>query len=98
VSLASPETFAHLLARLARAQGERVSVETCGDGREAFVRQTSWNLLGGTVLPPEAFEAWAGLWEGLAAVHADPPGLRLDVLERLDLGDPYFEWRIRRRR
>ncbi|MEA3218921.1 MAG: hypothetical protein QOJ19_5077 [Acidimicrobiia bacterium] len=94
----SPESFARLLARLSKAQSDRVTVEVAASGHEAFVRQTSWNVVGGTLLPPEGFEAWAGLWEGLAAVHADPPGLRLDVLERLDLGDPYFEWRIRRRR
>jgi hypothetical protein len=85
------------LARLAAGQGDRVEVETSGDGREARVRQPTWRLVGATPLPPEAFEAWNGLWEGLAAAHGPPPGLRIDVVERLDLGDPCFEWRIRRR-
>jgi hypothetical protein len=31
-------------------------------------------------------------------MHGPPPGLRIDAVERLDLGDPFFEWRIRRRR
>ena len=64
---------------------------------EARLRQTTWRLTAGVPLPPEGFEAWNGLWEGLAAVHGPAPGLRLDMVERLDLGDPYFEWRVRRR-
>jgi hypothetical protein len=73
-----------------------------GDGaeraEEARLRQFTWRLTDGVPLPPEAFEAWNGLLEGLAAVHGPAPGVRLDVVERLDLGDPYFEWRARRRR
>ncbi len=93
-----PASFAALLARLAAAQGDTVEVEVSADGGEARVRQHTWRLLGGQPLPPEGFEAWNGLWEGLAAVHGPHLGLRVDAVERLDLGDPYFEWRIRRRR
>ena len=90
-----PETFARLLARLGAAQGDEVEVEL---GRsEARVRQRTWRILGAEPLPAEGFEAWNGLWEGMAAVHGPHLGLRLDAIERLDLGDDRFEWRIRRR-
>ena len=97
-----PRSFARLIARLAAAQGDQVEVDVdvrAGGGRtsEARVRQRTWRLMDGVALPPEGFEAWNGLIEGLAVLHGPPPGLRVDVLERLDLGDPYFEWRIRRR-
>jgi hypothetical protein len=92
-----------MAARLAEAQGDVVEVDVEGDGEgprgsEARLRQRSWRLLDGVALPPEGFEAWNGLVEGLAAVHGPPPGLRVDVLERLDLGDACFEWRVRPRR
>jgi hypothetical protein len=93
----SPEAFGRLLARLSAAQGDPGEVEASADGREARVRVTTWRLMAGVPIPPEAFEAWNGLWEGLAAVHGGPPGLRIDAIERLDLGDDHLEWRIRRR-
>ena len=93
-----PASFARLLARLAGGQGDEVTFESSADGGEARVRQTTWRVVGDTPLPPEGFEAWNGLWEGMAATHGPAPGLRLDVVERLDLGDACFEWRIRRRR
>jgi hypothetical protein len=40
---------------------------------------------------PEVFEAWNGLWEGLAAME----GLRLIVTSRLDQGDDTTTWAIR---
>lgn len=55
--------FAAVLARLARAQGDTVEV----DG--AVVRQQGWRLGRGEQWPPEAFTAWAGLYEGMAALH-----------------------------
>jgi hypothetical protein len=45
-------------------------------------------------LPPQVFDAWNGLWEGALAVH--DRHLRLEVTARLDMGDPHWEWRIRR--
>jgi len=95
-SAQGPRSFTRLIARLAAAQGDRVEVEAKADA-EALVRQPTWRLMDGVALPPEGFEAWNGLIEGLAVLHGPPPGLRVDVLERLDLGDPFFEWRIRRR-
>ena len=98
-SAQGPRSFTRLIARLAAAQGDQVEVDVDGyvggGGKDAFVRQRTWRLMDGVALPPEGFEAWNGLVEGLAAVHGPPPGLRVDVLERLDLGDPYFEWRFR---
>ncbi len=78
-----------LLARLLSAQGDAAELVDRGD--EVAVRTRSWRLLGDTPVPAEAFEAWNGLWEGLAAMD----GLRVDVTERLDLGDDRFEWRFR---
>lgn len=60
----SPETFARLLAALARAQGEAVEV----DG--ARVVQTGWKLMQGVDLAPDlALAAWNPLWEGALAAH-----------------------------
>jgi hypothetical protein len=87
------EVFAEVFAELLRAGGDEVVVEPGRDGA-ALVRMTTWRVLGGLALPPEAFEAWNGLWEGLAAM-AD---VRLDALERLDLGDAAFVWRVGPRR
>jgi hypothetical protein len=46
-------------------------------------------------LSPAIFEAWNGLLEGALAVH--DRFLVLEILSRLDYGDPTFIWRIRRR-
>lgn len=64
-------------------------------GTKARVRQSSWRFGQGLNLPPEGFEAWNGLWEGMASIHCQWPQLRLTVTRRLDLGDAEFEWRIR---
>jgi hypothetical protein len=82
--------FAEMLAELLRAGGDAVTVEGDGGG-SALVRMTSWRVLAGLSLPADAFEAWNGLWEGMAAVA----GARLDAVERLDLGDDAFVWRVR---
>jgi hypothetical protein len=92
-----PGSLARVLARLSAAQGDAAEVEVAAGGREARVRVSTWRLMAGVPVPPEAFEAWNGLWEGVAAVHGGPPGLRIDAVERLDLGDDHLEWRIRRR-
>jgi hypothetical protein len=61
----TPESFAALLAGLAAAQGERVSV----DG--ASVTQAGWRLMEGVPVQHEAaaFAAWNALWLGMLAVH-----------------------------
>jgi hypothetical protein len=88
-------SFASLLARLAAAQGDAPHVDIDAGGREARLRQPGWRFGQGLNLPPEGFEAWNGVWEGLAAVHGARPGVHLLLVRRGDLGDSEFEWRIR---
>jgi hypothetical protein len=64
---ASAVDFAHLLAALAAAQGETVSVET--DGAAALVVQQGWRLMYGVTAGAELFDAWNALWTGALAVH-----------------------------
>jgi hypothetical protein len=75
--------LADVLVRLATAMGEDVSVD--GD----VISVATWRLAAGETWAPEAFEAWHGLWEGLAALHGDPPGATL-VGRRVG---PGYEWR-----
>jgi hypothetical protein len=89
-----PVGAAELIRRLAAAQGDGVDVRVVAPG-DVVVRQRSWRLMRGLTPAPEVFEAWNGLWEGLVLGH--DPGLRLDVVGRLDLGDPAFGWRVRAR-
>ncbi len=76
--------FADVLVRLATAMGEEVRVD--GD----VISVASWRLAAGEQWPGEAFEAWHGLWEGLAALHGDPPGVTLGGRR---VG-PGYEWRL----
>ncbi len=77
------------LARLLAAGGDEVTIHI--DGQYHTVRSRNWRLARGLSLPDEAFEAWNGLWEGLAAME----GLRLIVTDRLDQGDDAFRWSVR---
>lgn len=88
-----PLAFADRLAKLLRGHGDAVTVVP---GRtETFVHQTTWRLATGWSTPLEGvFDAWNGLWEGLAAMEDQ----RLDVVERMDVGDDRFTWRVRERR
>jgi hypothetical protein len=81
--------FATRLARLLAAHGAPVTVAETEAG--AAVRLERWRMFEGVVVPPEVFEAWNGLWEGLAAME----GVDLRVVARADLGDGAYEWRIR---
>jgi hypothetical protein len=90
LELGPAPAFAEVLGELLRAGGDPVEVSSAAGG-STLVQMSSWRVLGGLALPPEAFEAWNGLWEGLAAVA----GMRLDAVERLDLGDDAFTWRVR---
>jgi hypothetical protein len=76
--------LADVIERLAVATGEDVS----RDGE--VVRTTGWRLQQDDPWPIEAFEAWNGLWEGLAALHGTPPGTPLSG-RRTGAG---IEWRI----
>ena len=84
--------FAERFARLLRAHGDEAEV-TGGDG-EAIVRLPRWGLLDGVSAPPEAFDAWNGLWEGLAEMEDH----RLQLTHRRDRGDAAFAWRVSARR
>lgn len=89
-----PEGFAKLVAALAAGQDDACEVEAGRSG--ALIRQSSWRLMRGVAhLPDSAFEGWNGLLEGLLAVH--DRFLVLDVRQRLDRGDPAFEWAVRPR-
>ncbi|MFZ0666370.1 MAG: hypothetical protein WAM97_11495 [Acidimicrobiales bacterium] len=80
--------FAERLARLLRAHGDDVSVDH--QNGESTVSQRDWRIFDGLHVPGEVFEAWNGLWEGLAAME----GVRLLPIRRLDLGDQEFAWRV----
>ncbi|MEQ1889101.1 MAG: hypothetical protein ABL951_07970 [Alphaproteobacteria bacterium] len=88
-------SFAKLLTRLARAHGDAAEYDPSSHGAPARVRQSSWRFADGLTLPAEGFEAWNGIWEGLAAVHGKKSGVSLTTTQRLDLGDGAFEWRLR---
>ncbi len=82
------QPFATRFARLLAAHGGGFAVMT-GDGKVGLTRAA----LPPAGQPPEVFEAWNGLWEGLAAME----GIRLTVVSRLDLGDQATEWEIAER-
>jgi hypothetical protein len=82
---------APLLARLLAAHGDLV--ESDGD----VVVQRTWRLVRGLEgeCVPEWFDGWRGIFEGvLAVVDRD---VALQVTRRLDLGEPCFQWEVRRR-
>jgi hypothetical protein len=79
--------FTERFARLLRAHGDDVDVS------DSVVRVGGWSLMDGVVAPPEAFDAWNGLWQGLAAME----DCRLSLVERADLGDASFAWRVQSR-
>ena len=88
----SPQAFAELMVRLAEGEGDTADCQVSSSA--AVVRRPSWRLARG--LPPQSpavFEAWNGLFEGLLSVHNR--FLVLEPVERLDLGDPTFTWRVR---
>jgi hypothetical protein len=77
-------SFAQRFARLLRAHGDQVELD--GDR----VRIDRCSLLDDIALPPDGFDAWNGLWEGLAAME----GRALVLAERRDLGDECYSWRV----
>jgi len=78
--------FAERLGRLLSAHGSPATVT--GD---ATVRLAQWRMFDGMAVPPAVFEAWNGLWEGMAAME----DLQLWVTARADLGDDAFAWLVR---
>jgi hypothetical protein len=94
VSGSSPLDFARFLAAEAEAEGDRAEVSE--EGAVAVVRRYGWRLtrdLGQR--HPCIFDAWNGLFEGALMVHNRC--CVLDVVQRLDYGDPHIEWRVRLR-
>jgi hypothetical protein len=90
----SPAAFATYLCAMARAQDDPVEVNSDGDA--VLVRQRAWRLMRGqTNIPDAAFDGWNGLWQGALLAHNR--FLVLEVLNRMDYGDDFFCWRIRKR-
>jgi len=88
------EGFARYIAGMAAGQGDACSWSREGDA--VLVRQAGWRLMRGLApLHPAVFDAWNGLWQGALMVH--DRFLCLEVLQRMDHGDPAFVWRIRPR-
>lgn len=81
--------FAARFARLLSGHGPASEVETV-DGLDR-VRLPAWRLFDADSVHPVVFEGWNALWEGLAMME----DYHLAVLQRLDLGDPTFEWEVR---
>jgi hypothetical protein len=80
--------FVDRFARLLRAHGDDVDVvET---GADTVVRLARSSLLDDLGLPTEAFDAWNGLWEGMAAMEQH----RLVLTHRRDAGDEIWSWRV----
>ncbi len=81
------ENPTEVLGALFRAQGDEVSI------RENEITQTTWKLMNG--LEAESLPDWMdglrGLWEGVVSVTG--PELRLELLDRLDVGGDCFRWR-----
>jgi len=99
-------SFADLMIALAQGEGDRATAETveiCNSGGSSVIvsRQSVRPLSGLGLQPPQLFEAWNAILEGVAAGHNR--ALRLEVIERPDLGRSYgqapktYRWRITER-
>ncbi|MFK7914681.1 MAG: hypothetical protein AB8B93_12270 [Pseudomonadales bacterium] len=83
--------FARLMQRLGEASGD--AVEIVEQDEQVLVRQTGWRLMADQALHPAVFDCWNGLWRGLLAMH--DRFCVIEVLQRMDYGDPVYEWRVR---
>jgi hypothetical protein len=89
------QAFGAFMAALAAGEGDAATLSN--EGEAVLVHRKGWRLMRGLEpLSPAVFEAWNGLLEGALAVH--DRFLTLQVLSRLDWGDPAFTWHIRRMR
>ena len=61
------DDFARLLAALAAAQGESVTIVE--NGHSSHINQVGWRVMDGIDAADVMFEAWNALWEGALAVH-----------------------------
>ena len=82
-------SFADRLARLIGGHGPACEVDASGSHQR--IRLAEWRLFDAAAVHPVVFESWNSLWEGLAAMDDQ----RLVVQQRLDLGDPVFDWELR---
>ena len=82
-------SFADRLGRLLSGHGTPAQVERPGEHHR--VRLDRWRLFDPDSTHAVVFEGWNALWEGLAVME----DVRLVVRQRLDLGDPCFEWEVR---
>lgn len=88
-TLGDDSPFAERLARLLAGHGTDCAIDsTVGPTR---LRLGEWRLFDPSTTHPVVFEGWNALWEGLAMME----DRRLVVLQRLDLGEPVFEWQVR---
>ncbi|MGI9616901.1 MAG: hypothetical protein ACR2QO_28555 [Acidimicrobiales bacterium] len=81
--------FEQRLARLLGGHGPRCEIDS--GGGHLRLRLDRWRLFDHTTANPAVFDGWNALWEGLAAMEDK----HLVVYQRLDLGDPSFEWEVR---
>jgi hypothetical protein len=89
-----PSEVSRAFLRGSLAEGEGDTATCYMAGGAALARRTSWRLTRG--LPQQSsavFEAWNGLLEGFLSVHNR--FLVLETVERMDLGDASFTWRVR---
>ncbi len=94
VSGDTPHDFARFLATEAAAEGD--AAEITEEGNVAVVRRYGWCLTRNlSAQHPCVFDAWNGLFQGALMVHNRH--CVLDVVQRLDYGDPCIEWRVRLR-
>jgi hypothetical protein len=80
--------FAGVLARLIIGHGDDADVIIEGD--TAYVEQSGWRLMRDLEVPDGVFEAWSGLWAGMANLD----DLRLDAVARAE-DDSNVTWRVR---
>ncbi|MEM7096045.1 MAG: hypothetical protein AAF567_23775 [Actinomycetota bacterium] len=87
--LAMDAPFEERLAALLAGHGPDCSLDTTVQNPR--LRLDQWRLVDPTSVHPVVFEGWNALWEGLATMEER----RVVVHQRLDLGEPCFEWEIR---
>ena len=81
-------SFAERLGRLLTGHGPKADVDRIEGGHR--VRLADWRLFDAATVHPVVFDAWNALWEGLAMME----DARLEVTQRLDLGDASFAWEV----
>jgi hypothetical protein len=87
-----PAGFKTAMLRLARGQGDDAVLDDAVE--PSRVRQTTWKLMAErSSLSAAVFDAWNELWVGAALAH--DRFIRIEVTQRRDRGDEFWEWQIR---